>query len=104
MPIAYVFLIQVGEQVRLADYGPAGLDENSSMVLGIGVRDFAKSSFPTATSIMIATSETAVSAGISRAGFRLRREEPIRVLKTEKALENIHSFRLTLLDWDALFS
>jgi hypothetical protein len=98
-PMAYLFLIQVGEQLRLADYGPAELDEETSMMLGQAVH-LAKSSFPSTTEFRSVTSETGVLAGLLRAGFRLRKEEPIKVLKTGTGLEQIDHFRLTPLDWD----
>jgi hypothetical protein len=98
--MAYLFLIQVREELRLADYGPVGLDEETSVVLGQTVQKLAKSLFPSATEFMAATSETEVVAGLLRAGFRLRGEQPIKVLKTGTGLEQIERFRLTLLDWD----
>jgi hypothetical protein len=101
-PMAYLFLIQVGEQLRLADYGPAGLDEDTSVMLGQAVQKLAKSLFPSATEFMAATSETGVLGGLLGAGFRLHDEEPIKVLKTGTGLEQIERFRLTLLDWDLL--
>jgi len=101
-PMAYLFLIQVREQLRLADYGPAELDEETSVMLGQAVQKLAKSLFPSATEFMAATSETGVLAGLLGAGFCLRDEEPIKVLKTGTGLEQIDRFRLTLLDWDLL--
>jgi hypothetical protein len=101
-PIAYLFLIQVGKQLRLADYGPAGLDEQTGIMVGQAAQQLARSLFPSATEFMAATSETDVLAGLLRAGLRIRREGPIHVLKTGTELEQIDCFRLTLLDWDLL--
>jgi hypothetical protein len=100
--MAYLFLIQVGKELRLADYGPAGLDEQTGMMIGQAAQQLAKSLFPSATEFMAATSETDVFAGLLRAGLCIRREEPIQVLKTGTELEQIDCFRLTLLDWDLL--
>jgi hypothetical protein len=101
-PMAYLFLIQVGKQLRLADYGPAGLDEQTGMMVGRAALQLAKSLFPSTTEFMAATSETNVLTGLLRVGMRLRREESIQVLKTGTELEQIDCFRLTLLDWDLL--
>ncbi len=101
-PLAYMFLVQVGSQIRLADYGPAGLDEETATILGTAAQELAKRLFPTGSDMLAVTSEAAVRNGFARAGFRLNREEPIRVLKIENQLENVDQFRLTLLDWDAL--
>jgi hypothetical protein len=101
-PMAYLFLIQVWEQLRLVDYGPAGLDKETSRLLGQAVQKLAKSMFPSATEFMAATSEKSVLAGLLRAGFCLDRQESIKVLKTDTGLERIDRFRLTLLDWDLL--
>jgi hypothetical protein len=101
-PMAYLFLIQVGEQLRLADYGPPGLNEETSAMFGEAVRKLGKSLFPSATGVMAATSETGMLAGLLQAGFHLSSEEPIKVLKTGTGLDGIDRFRLTLLDWDRL--
>jgi hypothetical protein len=98
---AYVFLVQVGDQVRMVDYGPAELSEETSHILGCGAQALAASLFPTATNLTVATSEEPSRAGFLRAGFHLRREEPIKVLRLDKSLNSIEHFRLTLLDWDA---
>ena len=63
-PMAYLFLIQVREQLRLADYGPAELDEETSLMLGQAVQKLAKFLFPSTTEFMAATSERAVLAGV----------------------------------------
>lgn len=101
-PVAYLFLVQVGDQVRLADYGPANLDEETASILGVAAQKAARSSFPSATTAVAATSEPSVRAGFLRSGFRISREEEIRALKLNKILNPIKQFRLTLLDWDAL--
>lgn len=101
-PVAYALLVQVRRQVRLADYGPAGLDEETSMVLGISAQVVARSTFPGATTMTAATAEAPVRLGFAKSGFRRWREQPIRVLKLNKALNPINRFRLTLMDWDAL--
>ena len=99
---AYVLLVQVGDQVRLADYGPAGLDEETSRILGLGAQALALSVFPDATAVIAATSEPPTRSGFLKSGFRLSRDESIKVLKLDKSLSSIERFRLTLLDWDAL--
>jgi hypothetical protein len=101
-PMAYLFLIQVGKQVRLADYGPAGLDEQTGMMVGQAALQLAKTCFPGTTEFMAATSEPDVLAGLLRAGLRLRGEELIRVRKAGTELEQIDCFRLTLMDSDTL--
>ncbi len=100
--VAYFLLVQVGDQVRLADYGPAGLDEETSRILGLGAQALALSLFPDATSVIAATSEPSSRSGFLRSGFRLGRDEPIKVLKLNKSLAPISQFRLTLIDGDAL--
>jgi len=100
--VAYFLLVQVGDQVRLADYGPAGLDEETSRIVGLGAQALALSMFPDATSVMAATSEPHSRSGFLRSGFRLVREEPIKVLKLNNSLSPISQFRLTLIDGDAL--
>jgi hypothetical protein len=99
---AYLLLVQVRNQVRLADYGPSDLDEETSRILGLGAQALALSLFPDATAVIAATSELPTRYGFLRSGFRLIGEEPIKVLKLDKSLSSIASFRLTLLDWDAL--
>jgi hypothetical protein len=101
-PAAYFLLVQVGDQVRLADYGPASLDEETSRIVGLGAQVLARSLFPDAMSIIAATSETSSRSGFLQSGFRLLRDEPIKVLKLNKALGSISQFRLTLIDGDAL--
>ena len=99
---AYLLLVQVRDQVRLADYGPAGLDEETSRILGLSAQVMALSLFPDATDVTAATSEPFTRAGFLRSGFRLGHEETIKVLKLDKSLSSIDRFRLTLLDWDSL--
>ena len=97
-PAAYLFLVQVRDQVRIADYGPAGLDEDTRL-FGIAAQKLAKSEFPGATALASATSEESVRQGLLRAGLRPQWEEAIKVLKKDKRLAEISRFRLTLLDW-----
>ncbi|MEI9811632.1 MAG: hypothetical protein WDO18_02675 [Acidobacteriota bacterium] len=99
---AYFLLVQVGDQVRLADYGPSDLDEETSRILGLAAQSLARSSFPDATAVVAATSESSTRSGFLRSGFRLDREEKIKVLKLDKALRSIDRFRLTLIDSDSL--
>jgi hypothetical protein len=98
----YILLVKVRNEVRLADYGPAGLDEETSRVLGAGAQSLARLRFPDAHCIMTATSEPSCRSGFLRSGFRLSSEEPVKVLKLDRSLDSIDRFRLTLLDWDAL--
>gem|GEM_PF-2567328 len=100
--VAYFFLAQVRNQVRLADYGPVGLGDEESHVLGIAAQTAARSSFPDAVSLLAVTSEEQVRAAWVRAGLRTRAEEPIKALKMNKQLNSVTHFRLTLLDWDSL--
>lgn len=100
--VAYLFLVQVGDQVRLADYGPANLDEETATMLGVAVQKAARSTFPSGATAIAATSEASVRAGFLQSGLRISREEEIKALKLNKILNPIERFRLTLLDWDAL--
>jgi hypothetical protein len=99
---AYFVLVQVRDQVRLVDYGPTDLDEETSRILGIAVQALALSLFPDAIAIIAATSELPTLSGFVRSGFSLYGEESIRVLKLDPSLSLINRFRLTLLDSDAL--
>ena len=99
-PRAYLYLVQVRRQVRLADYGPAGLDASTSRILAIAARRIARSHFRGATDLMAATSEEYVRAGFESAGLRLAQQNPIRVLKGPDVLPDVRQFRLTFLDWD----
>lgn len=100
---AYFLLVQVRDQVRLADYGPTDLDEETSRILGLGAQALALSLFPDAIAMIAATSELPTLSGFFRSGFSLNYEEPIRVLKLDPSLGSIDRFRLTLLDSDALY-
>ena len=102
IPVAYFFLMQVRNQVRLADYGPAGLDERTSLVLGMAAQSAALANFPDAISLLAATSEDKVRFGWRKAGLRIKVEEPIMMLKLNEELSVTDQFRLTLLDWDLL--
>jgi hypothetical protein len=101
--VAYGLLIQAGNEVRLADYGPADLGEDTSCVLGHGIQLVARSAFPQAVMIAACTSERGALAGFMRSGLRLRQEKPICVLKLNSDLDTVSHFRLTLMDWDKLF-
>lgn len=100
---AYFLLVQIRDQVRLVDYGPANLDEETSRILGLGAQALARALFPDAITMVAATSESPTLSGFLRSGFRLNYEEPIRVLKLDPSLNSIDRFRLTLLDSDVLY-
>jgi hypothetical protein len=95
--------MQAGNEVRLADYGPAGLDAGTSAVLGNAVQLVARSAFPGAVRIAACTSEPGALAGLVKSGLRLRQEKPICVLKLNGDLDTVSHYRLTLMDWDKLF-
>ncbi len=101
-PIAYLYTVQIGEQLRLADYGPAGLDEETSVIVGRAFQEISRNSFSHVTELMAVTSETGVLAGLLQTGFQLRGETPITVLTKNPDLQQVDRFRLTLLDWDLL--
>ncbi len=101
-PVAYFFLAQVGNHVRLADYGPAGMDEAAGEIMGLAAQIAAKQYFPHATRISAATSESPVRDGLVRAGLRNSYDEEIRALVVEEALNPVSHYRLTYLDCDAL--
>ena len=100
--LAYLLLVRVGRQVRLADYGPPGLDEETSMVLGTSAQMLARSAFPGAATLVAATTEEPVRTGWIRSGLHAGREETISALKLNPALDHIDRFWMTLLDWDAV--
>ena len=100
-PVAYFLLVQSGNQVRMADYGPADLDTETAQMLGVAAQQLARSEFRGATSALAVTSETAVREGLLSAGFRERGSEPIKVLKQDKRLKEVTAFRLTQIDWDS---
>lgn len=100
--LAYFFLVQVQREVRLADYGPAALNEETSWQLGIAAQAAARQHFPQAHSLLALTSETLSVGAWARSGLVPIATEPIRVLKLNAKLNEITQFRLTLLDWDLL--
>jgi hypothetical protein len=102
LPVAYFYLVQAGNQVRLADYGPASLDETVAQNLGAAAQLAAKRHCAGATLIAVATSEEGLRAGLLCSGFRQSYEEEIRTLVIEPALHATPQFRLTYLDCDAL--
>ncbi len=101
-PVAYFFLVLAGSQVRLADYGPAGLESSIAKLIGIAAQLAAKQHYSDALRIAAATSETAVRSGLVDSGFRRSYEEEIRGLIVDPALNPIQQYRLTYLDCDAL--
>ena len=102
-PIAYFFLVQVGEQVRLADYGPAGLDESAAHVLGTAAQLAARRNYQGVRRISTVTSERPVRAGLLQSGFLQSYTEEIRGLIADPALLPVKEYRLTYLDLDALY-
>jgi hypothetical protein len=101
-PVAYFFLVLVGKHVRLADFGPANLDEEVAQQLAAAAQLAAKQLYPQAIRLSAVTSEAKVLAGWLRSGFRQSYEEEIRALVVEPALRVIPQYRLTYLDCDAL--
>lgn len=101
-PIAYFFLVQIGDQVRLADYGPAGLDEPAAQVVGAAAQLAAKQNYRGVSRIVTVASESAVRSGLLESGFRQSYEEEIRGLIADPALLPVKQYRLTYLDLDAL--
>jgi hypothetical protein len=101
-PIAYFFLALAGTQLRIADYGPAGLDSQTAKWVGMAAQLAARRYYPDALRIAVATSETAVQPGLREAGFRDTYEEEIRGLIADPALIPVKQYRLTYLDLDAL--
>jgi hypothetical protein len=100
--IAYFFLVLAGNQVRLADYGPANLAEEAARNLSIAAQLAAKQQYKDAIRISAVTSEAAVRAAWLRSGFRQTYEEEIRALVVEPALNSVSQYRITYLDCDAL--
>jgi hypothetical protein len=98
--IAYFFLAERGNEVRLADYGPAGMDSNRSKLLGIAAQQAARKSFPAAEWIVTATSEASVRDGFCSSGFRQTGQEEIRVITTKASLRDVTNYRLSYLDLD----
>ncbi len=101
-PIAYFFLVLAGTQVRLADYGPAGLDSHTARLIGVAAQLAARQHYPDALRIAAVTSEPAVQSGLLDAGFRGTYEEEIRGLIVDPSLTPVKRYRLTYLDLDAL--
>ncbi len=101
-PVAYFFLVLAGTQVRLADYGPAGLDSSIAKVIGAAAQLAAKQHYPDALRIAAATSEPTVRSGFIDSGFRDSYEDEIRGLMIDPELSRIQQYRLTYLDGDAL--
>jgi hypothetical protein len=101
-PIAYFFLVLAGGQVRLADYGPAGLDSHNAKLIGIAAQLAAKRNYPDVLRFAAATSEPMVQAGLLDAGLRKTFEEEIRGLIADPALIPVRQYRFTYLDLDAL--
>lgn len=102
-PIAYFFLVQVGHQVRLADYGPAGLDESTAHVVGTAAQLAARRNYDGISRIATITSEPSVRAGLLQSGFLQSYKEEIRGLISDPALLPMKQYRLTYLDLDALY-
>lgn len=101
-PIGYFFLVLAGNQVRLADYGPAGLDSYHARLIGIAAQRAAKRYYPDAVRISVATSEITGRSGFADSGFRNTYHEEIRGLVVDPALMPVKQYRLTYLDLDAL--
>jgi len=101
-PVAYFFLVLAGTQVRVADYGPAGLQSSIAKAIGTAAQLAAKQHYADALRIAAATSEAAVRSGLVDSGFRDSYEEEIRGLMIDPGLSQIEQYRLTYLDGDAL--
>jgi hypothetical protein len=101
-PIAYFFLVLASAQVRLADYGPAGLDSHTAKLIGVAAQLAAKQHYPDALRIAAVTSEPDVQSGLLDAGLRGTYQEEIRGLIVDPALAPVKQYRLTYLDLDAL--
>ena len=101
--VAYFFLVLAGTQVRLADYGPAGLESSVAKLIGVAAQLAAKEHYSDALRIAAATSEPAVRSGLLDSGFRRSYEEEIRGLIVDPALNPIQQYRLTYLE-DGLLS
>jgi Acetyltransferase (GNAT) domain len=100
--IAYFLLVLAGGLVRLADFGPAALDESAAAVVGTAAQLAAKRYYPEALRIATVTSELAVRSGFLLSGFRQSYEEEIRGLIADPALQPVKQYRLTYLDCDAV--
>jgi len=100
-PVAYFFLASREGRLRLVDYGPNDLSEETAKPLATAAQLAAQSDFPAAIDMVAATTEPAVLTGFLQAGLHRAGEEPIWVLKVNQALDPTQNFRLTLMDWDA---
>jgi hypothetical protein len=100
-PLAYFFLALVGNQVRLADFGPAALNSATAQLLSIAAQLAAKRHYSGALRIVAATSEQNVRSGFLDSGFHQSYEEEVRGL-VNPALVDVKQYRLTYLDLDAL--
>ncbi len=100
---AYFYLAQVDHEVRLADYGPAGLAPAEARVLAIAALSAARTHFPSATDFLAGTSEQPVCEGFEQAGLHLYRHDSIRVRQSHEFLSGVQQFRLTMIDWDAVY-
>jgi len=99
-PVAYFVLGQVGHEVRLIDFGPAGLHTAEAQMLGVSAQQAARADFPGAAAIATTTTEPAVRVGLLSSGFRDHRQKTIRVLPLKPEIRAIAKFRLTMIDWD----
>jgi hypothetical protein len=100
--VAYFYLVLAGSQVRLADFGPAGMDAENAKLVGVAAQLAARRHYPEALRIAAATSEPRVQSGWVYSGFRSSYEEEIRGLIADPALIPVKQYRLTYLDLDAL--
>ena len=100
--VAYFYLVLAGTQVRLADYGPAGLESSVAKLIGIAAQLAAKDHYSEALRISAATSEPAVRSGLLDSGFRQSYEEEIRGLILDSVLNPKQQYRFNYLDCDAL--
>ena len=98
--VGYFVLLQIRKEVRLADYGPAGLDAETARALGSAAQAAARL-FSDCDLLSAETTEDAVRDGFFASGFRLAGEEPINFLRRDKSLPPIERFRLTMIDSDA---
>jgi len=102
MPLGYIMLVRRVHEVRLADYGPPGLDEESAMLLGTAAQSLARTHFHDVPTLAAMTSESSVQAGWIRAGLHVGSKETINVLKLTPQMDPIQAFRLTMIDTDAV--
>ena len=99
-PVVYFILAQVDHEVRLIDYGPAGLDAITAQMLGASAQLAARADFAGADSIATITTEPAVREGLLSSGFREQHQKTVRVLGLTPELRAVTTFRLTMVDWD----